>query len=199
MRTSAWRRTRFWSKSSGSLTNSSSRRREREVAALQAQIEVSARQVASQSTAAKAAATQIQEARSQLDLAKTTTARLSPLAGKGYATPQQLDEAQTKREGRANPADHRGPKGAGGHSRPIGDTESLQAKLRGAEAAASLAEWDLNHTVLRAPFDGWVSGLDITEGAYASAGHAALHAHQGQRVVCGRELSRDRARAHPGR
>ena len=43
--------------------------------------------------------------------------------------------------------------------------------MRGAEAAVSLAEWDLNHTVLRAPFDGWVSGFDITEGAYASAGH----------------------------
>ena len=41
-----------------------------QVAALQAQIEVAARQVASQSTAAKAAATQIQGALSQLDLAK---------------------------------------------------------------------------------------------------------------------------------
>ena len=43
--------------------------------------------------------------------------------------------------------------------------------MSGAEAAASLAEWDLSRTVLRAPFDGWVSGFDITEGAYASAGH----------------------------
>jgi len=29
----------------------------------------------------------------------------------------------------------------------------------------------LNHTIIRAPFDGLVSGLEITQGTYASAGH----------------------------
>jgi multidrug efflux system membrane fusion protein len=43
-----------------------------ELAALRAQIDLSSRQVASQSTAARAAATEIQGAVSQLDLAKTT-------------------------------------------------------------------------------------------------------------------------------
>jgi multidrug efflux system membrane fusion protein len=141
-----------------------------ELAALRAQIDLTSRQVASQSTAARAAATEIQGAVSQLDLAKTTAARLSPLVDKGYATPQQFDEAQTN-ETVARTALASAVQKAKEATQAVGDTESLQAKLRGAEAAVSLAEWDLSHTVLRAPFDGWVSGFDVTEGAYASVGH----------------------------
>jgi multidrug efflux system membrane fusion protein len=141
-----------------------------ELAALRAQIDLTSRQVASQSTAARAAATEIQGAISQLDLAKTTAARLSPLVDKGYTTPQQFDEAQTN-ETMARTSLAAAVQKAKEATQAVGDTESLRAKLGGAEAAVSLAEWDLSHTVLRAPFDGWVSGFDFTQGAYASAGH----------------------------
>jgi membrane fusion protein, multidrug efflux system len=141
-----------------------------ELAALRAQIDLSSRQVASQSTAARAAATEIQGAVSQLGLAKTSAARISPLVDKGYATPQQFDEAQTN-ERVARTALAAAVEKAKQATQAVGDTESLRAKLSGAEAVVSLAEWDLGHTVLQAPFDGWVSGFDITEGAYASAGH----------------------------
>jgi multidrug efflux system membrane fusion protein len=141
-----------------------------QLASLRAQIGVSSRQVASQSTAARAAATEIQGAISQLDLAKTTAARLSPLVDKGYATPQQFDQAQTNQKV-AQTALASAVQKAKEATQAVGDTESLQAQLAGAEAAVSLAEWDLGHTVLRAPFDGWVSGFDVTEGAYASTGH----------------------------
>jgi multidrug resistance efflux pump len=53
----------------------------------------------------------------------------------------------------------------------VGDTESLLAQLAGAQAAVALAKRDLRHATVRAPFDGLVVGLDIAEGAYASAGH----------------------------
>jgi multidrug efflux system membrane fusion protein len=141
-----------------------------QVAALRAQIDLTSRQVSSQSTAAKAAATQVQGAISQLGLAKSTTARLSPLVDKGYATPQQFDEATTKEEV-AKTALVTAVQKAQEATQAVGDTESLRAQLQGAEAAVSLAEWDLGHTVLRAPFDGWISGFDLTAGAYASAGH----------------------------
>jgi multidrug efflux system membrane fusion protein len=141
-----------------------------DVAALQAQIDTTSRQVASQSTAAKAAATQIKGAQSQLGLARSNSERLSPLVDQGYATPQQFDEARTN-EKVAQSALTAAEQKAKEATQSIGDTDSLRAKLRGAEAAASLAEWNLNHTVLRAPFDGWVSGFDITQGTYAAAGH----------------------------
>jgi multidrug efflux system membrane fusion protein len=141
-----------------------------QAAALRAQIDVASRQVASQSTAARAAATEIQGAISQLDLAQATSARLSPLVDKGYATQQQFDEAQTNAKV-AQTSLSAAVQKAKEATQAVGDTESLRAQLGGADAAVSLAEWDLDHTVLRAPFDGWVTGFDITPGAYATAGH----------------------------
>jgi multidrug efflux system membrane fusion protein len=140
------------------------------VAALQAEIDVSTRKVASQSTAARAAATQIRSARSQLGLAQATTERLTPLVGKGYTTQQQFDEAQTKQQVARTDLSTAIDKALEA-AEAVGSTDSQRAELRGAQAAAALAEWDLDHTVVRAPFDGWVSGLEITQGTYASAGH----------------------------
>src|SRR5262249_10723141 len=65
------------------------------VAALKAQINLTGRQVASQRTGADAAATQINHARSQLELAQDTMQRLEPLLARGYVTQQQIDEART--------------------------------------------------------------------------------------------------------
>jgi multidrug efflux system membrane fusion protein len=141
-----------------------------QVASLQAEIEVTSRQVASQTTAAKSAATQIKSARSQLGLAKTTTERLTPLVNKGFTTPQQYEEAQTKEKVAQTDLATAYQK-AKEATESITDTDSLRAQLKGAEATVALAEWDLNHTVLRAPFDGWVSGFEVTQGAYASTGH----------------------------
>ena len=104
-----------------------------DVAALRAQIDVSSRQIASQSTAARAAATEIQGAMSQLDLAKATAARLSPLVDKGYTTPQQFDEAQTN-EKVAQTSLTAAAQKAKEATQAVGDTESL----RGARVRARL-------------------------------------------------------------
>jgi multidrug efflux system membrane fusion protein len=139
-------------------------------ASLEAEIELTSRQVASQSSAAKAAATQIQSAKSQLDLAQSTTKRLTPLVSKGYTTQQQFDQAQSQQQVARTQLTGAIDK-ARQATQSVGSTDSQRAQLRGAESAAALAEWDLNHTILRAPFDGWVSGLEIATGAYAAAGH----------------------------
>src|SRR5258707_7894131 len=55
-----------------------------QVAALRAQIDLTTRQVASQTSGADAATTQIGRARAQLSLASDTLARLEPMLGKGY-------------------------------------------------------------------------------------------------------------------
>ena len=140
------------------------------MAALQAQIDLTTRQVAAQSSGADAAATQIGRARSQLALAQDTVGRLTPLLGKGYVTAQQVDEARTN-ERVAQAALTAAIQQAQQARQAVGDTASLQAQLAGAQAAVALAERDLRNTSLRAPFDGLVVGLTIAAGAYAATGH----------------------------
>ena len=141
-----------------------------QVAALQAQIDLTTRQVASQTSGADAATTQIGRARAQLALASDTLARLEPMLGKGYVTQQQVDEARTsKRTAEVSLAAV--IQQADQARQAIGDTFSLQAQLAGAEAAVALAERDVRNAALRAPFDGLIVGLEIAEGEYAVTGH----------------------------
>ena len=141
-----------------------------QVAALQAQIDLTTRQVASQTSGADAATTQIGRARAQLALASDTLARLLPLLDKGYVTEQQVDEARTSKRS-AEVALAAAIQQATQARQAIGDTASLQAQLAGAEAAVALAERDLRNAALRAPFEGLIVGLEIAEGEYAVAGH----------------------------
>jgi multidrug efflux system membrane fusion protein len=140
-----------------------------QVAALKAQIGLTGRQVASQKSGADAAATQINHARAQLELAQDTLQRLEPLLGKGYVTKQQVDEARTN-ERNAAVALTATTQQAHQARQAVGDTDSLIAQLAGAEAAQALAERDLRLATMRAPYDGLVVGLQIAEGAYAAIG-----------------------------
>ena len=140
-----------------------------QVAALRAQIDLTTRQVASQTSGADAAATQIGRARAQLALASDTLARIVPLLGKGYVTEQQVDEARTSKRS-AEVALAAAIQQADQARQAIGDTVSLEAQLAGAEAAVALAERDVRNAVLRAPFDGLIVGLEIAEGEYAVTG-----------------------------
>jgi multidrug efflux system membrane fusion protein len=141
-----------------------------QVSALRAQIALTTRQVASQTSGADAATTQIGRARAQLTLASDTLARLVPLLGKGYVTEQQVDEARTNHRS-AQVALEAAIQQATQARQAIGDTESLRAQLAGAEAAVALAERDLRNTTVRAPFNGVIVGLEIAEGEYAVTGH----------------------------
>jgi multidrug efflux system membrane fusion protein len=141
-----------------------------QVAALKAQIGLTARQVTSQVSGADAAATQIDRARAQLTLAQDTLRRLDPLLAKGYVTNQQVDEARTN-ERSATTALAATIQQARQARQAVGDTGSLAAQLAGAEAAEALAARELRESTLRAPFDGTIVGLQIAQGAFATAGH----------------------------
>ena len=83
---------------------------------------------------------------------------------------QQVDEARTN-ERSAQAALAAAIQQATQARQAIGDTETLQAQLAGAEAAVALAERDLRNVTLHAPFDGLIVGLEIADGEYAAAGH----------------------------
>jgi multidrug efflux system membrane fusion protein len=141
-----------------------------QVAALEAQIALTGRQVTSQGSGAQAAEKQVQRAREQLRLAQTTLNRLEPLVEPGYATQQQLDEARTN-QATAQASLNALLNSATQAHEAIGDTESLEAQLVGAQAAEANAARNLDLTTLRAPFTGRVVGLQIAEGSFAVAGH----------------------------
>lgn len=141
-----------------------------QVAALTAQIDVADRQVLAQDSGAQAAAAQVKRAIEQARLARETRNRLEPLLTKGYVTAQQLDEARTN-DSSAGFALQAALRQAEQARHAVGDTRSLSAQLDGALAAVAMAERDLRNTVVKAPFDGQVSGLEMAVGSYASAGH----------------------------
>lgn len=141
-----------------------------QVAALKAQISLTGRQVTSQRSGADAAATQINQARAQYQLAQDTLRRLEPLLDKGYVTTQQIDEARTNERNTAT-ALTVAMQHANQARQAVGDTESLIAQLAGAEAAQALAERDLRLVTVLAPFDGSIVGLQIANGAFAVTGH----------------------------
>jgi membrane fusion protein, multidrug efflux system len=140
-----------------------------QVAALKAQISLTGRQVTSQGSGAQAAENQVQKAREMLKNAQDTRKRLEPLVGPGYVTQQQLDDARTN-EAAALASLNGLIKNAAQAHEAVGDTESLQAQLAGAEASEALAARNLDLTTLRAPFDGIVVGLGIAEGTFALSG-----------------------------
>jgi multidrug efflux system membrane fusion protein len=141
-----------------------------QVAALKAQIALTGRQVTSQGSGALAAENQAQKAREMLKNARDTRKRLEPLVGPGYVTQQQVDDARTN-EASALASLSALIKNAAQAHEAVGDTESLQAQLAGAEASEALAARNLDLTTLRAPFDGIVVGLGIADGTFAVSGH----------------------------
>ena len=145
------------------------RQAQAQVLALRGQIDLTSRQVTSQMSGADVAATQINRAKAQLALAQESLRRIEPLLAKGYVTQQQVDEARTN-ERNASVALTAATQQATQARQAVGGTDNLVAQLAGAEAAEALAARDLRESVLRAPFDGTVVGLQIAEGTYAAAG-----------------------------
>lgn len=141
-----------------------------QVAALQAEIDLTGRQVNAQGSGAEAAAREVDRARQQLALAHNTLARMEPLLPKGFVTTQQIDEARTNERTAASQL-AAATQQAAQAKEAIGDVESLKAQLLGAQAAQALAARDLRETVIRASVDGKVVGFDLALGSFAVSGH----------------------------
>jgi len=141
-----------------------------QVAALQAEIDLTGRQVAAQGSGAEAAAHEADRARQQLMLARDTRARMEPLLAKGFVTAQQMDQARTdERAAEAQLA--AATQQASQAKKAIGDVESLKAQLMGAQATQALAARNLRETTIIAPVDGRIVGFNLALGSFAAEGH----------------------------
>jgi multidrug efflux system membrane fusion protein len=94
---------------------------------------------------------------------------MEPLLPKGFATAEQVDQAGTAKEVAAS--------GLAAEEQRLNQSKSalsalqtLTAQRLGAVAAVHLAELELSYCEVRAPFPGRVISLNISSGAYASAG-----------------------------
>jgi len=137
------------------------------VRGLEAKLDLTADQVAAQTSKADAAASGINTAEAQRSLATSTLARMEPLLGRGFVTAQQVDQARTAQR-TAQLGLHQARLQAD-EARQA--TKPTEAELEGARATLALAERDLNKTVVRAPCDGRITALDIAAGEFAATGH----------------------------
>ncbi|WCM24092.1 multidrug transporter subunit MdtN [Paraburkholderia bryophila] len=97
------------------------------------------------------------------ELATRTVQRLAPLAAKGYVPQQQLDQAQVaQRDAALSLQQARAQKLASAQT--IGEEADAIATVHAREAAVALAQHGLDDTVVRAPHNGFVTGLSVLAG-----------------------------------
>jgi membrane fusion protein, multidrug efflux system len=121
----------------------------------------------------KAADAGVERAQAQLKQADDTLKRLQPLLPKGFATAEQVETAQTAKQ-TAIAALAGAEQQLNQAKAAIGTLDTLTAQRPGAVAAVKTAELELSYCHVTAPFPGRVISLNISEGAYASAGIAVF-------------------------
>jgi len=120
---------------------------------------------------ARIADEQVERARSNLALATRTLERLLPLQPPGYVSRQQIDEAATARRNAEISLKEAYKQAAAAHKLVLGP-EAADAQVVSAEAALAIAEQELAHTRVLAPFDGLVGGLRVAPGEYVLPGQS---------------------------
>jgi len=136
---------------------------------LEKQIMLTQRDVNAQKFAATAARASIDRAEAQAKQAADTLARIEPLLAKEYVTAEAVDQARTAKRS-AEAALEVARRDAERAAAAVSGVDALVARLGELRAALASAQYDVDHTVMRAPFDGRVIDLDIAEGEYAATG-----------------------------
>jgi len=136
---------------------------------LEKQIGLSQRDVRAQQLAAAAARANIDRAEAQANQASDTLSRIEPLLAKEYVTAEQVDQARTAKRS-AEAALQVARRDAERAAAAVSGVDALVARLGELRAAVATAKYDLEQTVVRAPFDGRVIDLDIAQGEYAATG-----------------------------
>jgi multidrug efflux system membrane fusion protein len=97
------------------------------------------------------------------ELASRTVQRLTPLVAKGYVPVQQLDQAQVAQHDAALSL-KQAQEQKQATAQTIGDEADAIAVVHAREAALALAQHSLDDTIVRAPQNGFVTGLSVLAG-----------------------------------
>lgn len=144
-------------------------RSEASLSALNEQIKLNQRTVDAQKYTADSELAAVREARSTLEMASATLSRIAPLYRTGVASAQTLDDARTQQQG-ARAALESAVQKARSARAGISGVEALMAQRAELEADIALARIHLDDTEVRSPVEGRVTGLETTQGHYASTG-----------------------------
>jgi len=136
-----------------------------------AALETQRRFLSTQRSTAVVAADQTRSAETNLELATRTVERLRPLAAKGYAPAQQLDQAQTtQRDAVTSLQQARERQDAA--VRAIDTDEAAIATVQARQAELAIAERHLHDTTVRATHAGRVVGLAVLSGEMVAPGQS---------------------------
>jgi multidrug efflux system membrane fusion protein len=136
---------------------------EADLAVAEASLDTQERLLSTQRSAAKVADEQVQRAETNLDLAKRTVERLTPLAAKGYVPTQQLDQAQTSQHDAEMSLQQARVQEAAAIA-AIDTDAAARANVRAQRAVLALAQRGLDDTTVRATHAGRVVGLAVSTG-----------------------------------
>jgi membrane fusion protein, multidrug efflux system len=136
---------------------------EADLAIAEASLETQERLLSTQGSAAKVADEQVQRAETNLELAKRTVERLTPLAAKGYVPTQQLDQAQTSQRDAETALQQAHVQEAAAIA-AIDTDAAARANVRARKAALALAQRGLEDTTVRASHAGRIVGLNVSTG-----------------------------------
>ncbi|MFC4625929.1 multidrug transporter subunit MdtN [Daeguia caeni] len=116
---------------------------------------------------------QVARARTNLELAEATLKRLEALSPKGYVTRQQVDDARTLRDDAKISLDQ-AIKQAEAANALVSSLEGGEALVRARQAALALAKHNLDGTVVRAPHDGYIVGVNNATGQIIAPGQSVF-------------------------
>jgi membrane fusion protein, multidrug efflux system len=136
---------------------------EADLAIAEAALDTQERLLSTQRSAAKVAAEQVRRAETNLELARRTVERLTPLATKGYVPTQQLDQAQTSQLDAETSLQQAHVQEAAAIT-AVDTDAAAQATVRARKAALALAQRGLEDTTVRATHAGRVVGLSVSTG-----------------------------------
>lgn len=139
------------------------------LATLDQQIEVAKAQDAQLKFEVSAAEAGVEKAKAELKQAGDTLRRMEPLLTNGFAKADDVDKAGTAKAVAAAALAASQERLKQAHA-ALSALATLTAQRPGAVAAVSVAELDLSYCKVVAPFPGRVINLNISVGAYASAG-----------------------------
>ncbi len=125
--------------------------------------------IAAQKAQALAAAALLAQAKTARAQAEESYKRVEPLLAKKYATAEAVDTARHARDA-ADAQVQAAEAQLAAAEAAVQDAAPLIAQLQGAEATLAQAELSVSDCTVRAPFDGKVSGLNISAGAFARSG-----------------------------
>jgi membrane fusion protein, multidrug efflux system len=121
------------------------------------------RVVSTEASNAAVAHAQVTRAQTNYDLAARTVERLRPLATQSYIPTQQFDQAQVVLRDAATSLAQAKQQEAAART-AVGTLEGSEAAVQAREAALAIAQRALRQTVVYAPVDGRVTGINVKAG-----------------------------------